>query len=147
MRSRGDEDAAADDPEERHGHHRRGDRRREGEADLEAEVDVGRRENQREERAEDEQGRSQQHQASNRRLAVGLRLYELVEAESGGRGVILEETFNILRTLVALPGRADALLQRIEVPEDQYGSVVADGNLDLYIGTEADRRLTYSAAF
>jgi predicted unusual protein kinase regulating ubiquinone biosynthesis (AarF/ABC1/UbiB family) len=40
----------------------------------------------------------------------------LVEAESGsgGRGVLVEETLNILRTLVSLPVRADALLKRIE---------------------------------
>ncbi len=40
----------------------------------------------------------------------------LVEAEggSGGRGIIIEETLNVLRTLVSLPVRADALLQRIE---------------------------------
>jgi predicted unusual protein kinase regulating ubiquinone biosynthesis (AarF/ABC1/UbiB family) len=40
----------------------------------------------------------------------------LVEAEGSGkgRGVVVEETLNILRTLVSLPVRADALLQRIE---------------------------------
>jgi predicted unusual protein kinase regulating ubiquinone biosynthesis (AarF/ABC1/UbiB family) len=39
----------------------------------------------------------------------------LVEAEtSGGRPVWLEETFTILRTLVSLPARTDALIQRIE---------------------------------
>jgi predicted unusual protein kinase regulating ubiquinone biosynthesis (AarF/ABC1/UbiB family) len=38
----------------------------------------------------------------------------LVEAESGGRGVVVEETLRVLRTLISLPGRADALLQRIE---------------------------------
>ncbi len=40
----------------------------------------------------------------------------LVEAEGsdGKRGIIVEETLNILRTLVSLPVRADALLQRIE---------------------------------
>ncbi len=40
----------------------------------------------------------------------------LVEAEGGkgGRGIVVEETLNVLRTLVSLPGRADALLQRIE---------------------------------
>jgi predicted unusual protein kinase regulating ubiquinone biosynthesis (AarF/ABC1/UbiB family) len=40
----------------------------------------------------------------------------LVEAEDGkgGRGIVVEETLNVLRTLVSLPGRADALLQRIE---------------------------------
>lgn len=40
----------------------------------------------------------------------------LVEAEGsdGKRGIIVEETLNVLRTLVSLPVRADALLQRIE---------------------------------
>jgi predicted unusual protein kinase regulating ubiquinone biosynthesis (AarF/ABC1/UbiB family) len=40
----------------------------------------------------------------------------LVEAEAGrgGRGILVEETLNVLRTLVSLPARADALLQRIE---------------------------------
>ncbi len=40
----------------------------------------------------------------------------LVEAEAGkgGRGIVVEETLNVLRTLISLPGRADALLQRIE---------------------------------
>ena len=40
----------------------------------------------------------------------------LVEADSGssGRGVLVEETLTILRTLVSLPGRAQSLLQRIE---------------------------------
>jgi predicted unusual protein kinase regulating ubiquinone biosynthesis (AarF/ABC1/UbiB family) len=40
----------------------------------------------------------------------------LVEAEgsSSGRGVLVEETLNVLRSLVSLPGRANALLQRIE---------------------------------
>ena len=37
-----------------HRDHRRGDRRREGEADLEAEIDVGRREDGRDERAENQ---------------------------------------------------------------------------------------------
>jgi predicted unusual protein kinase regulating ubiquinone biosynthesis (AarF/ABC1/UbiB family) len=47
-------------------------------------------------------------------LSVTPYVRRLVEAESGGRGVILEETVSILRRLVALPGRAEALLQRIE---------------------------------
>ena len=47
-------------------------------------------------------------------LSVMPYVRRLVEAESGGRGVLLEETFGVLRTLVTLPGRADALLQRIE---------------------------------
>jgi predicted unusual protein kinase regulating ubiquinone biosynthesis (AarF/ABC1/UbiB family) len=38
----------------------------------------------------------------------------LVESESGGQNVLLGETLNILRTLVSLPGRTEALLQRIE---------------------------------
>jgi predicted unusual protein kinase regulating ubiquinone biosynthesis (AarF/ABC1/UbiB family) len=39
----------------------------------------------------------------------------LVEAEGGkGVGVLLEEGLSFLRTLVSLPGRTDALLQRIE---------------------------------
>lgn len=47
-------------------------------------------------------------------LSVMPYVRRLVEAESGGRKVLLEETFGILRTLVTLPGRAEALLQRIE---------------------------------
>lgn len=47
-------------------------------------------------------------------LSVMPYVRRLVEAESGGRGVLLEETFGVLRTLVTLPGRAEALLQRIE---------------------------------
>lgn len=41
---------------------------------------------------------------------------QLIEAESGGkgRGVVIEETLGILRTLVSLPARTEALLQRIE---------------------------------
>lgn len=40
----------------------------------------------------------------------------LIEAENGkgGRGVLVDETLGVLRTLVSLPGRANALLQRIE---------------------------------
>lgn len=39
----------------------------------------------------------------------------LVESDKGGgRGVLVEETINILRTLVGLPGRAQSLIQRIE---------------------------------
>ncbi len=39
----------------------------------------------------------------------------LVETEGGGTGkIVLNEAANILRMLVALPGRTDALLQRIE---------------------------------
>ncbi len=40
----------------------------------------------------------------------------LIEAESGksGRGVVLDETLNILRTLITLPKRTEALLERIE---------------------------------
>lgn len=38
----------------------------------------------------------------------------LVQAESGGRSVVVEEALNILRILAALPGRTEALLQRIE---------------------------------
>jgi predicted unusual protein kinase regulating ubiquinone biosynthesis (AarF/ABC1/UbiB family) len=41
---------------------------------------------------------------------------KLIDAESGGSGrnLIVEEALNVLRALVALPGRTDALLQRIE---------------------------------
>jgi predicted unusual protein kinase regulating ubiquinone biosynthesis (AarF/ABC1/UbiB family) len=40
----------------------------------------------------------------------------LIAAETGKGGgkVLVQETLNILRTLVSLPGRADALIQRIE---------------------------------
>lgn len=40
----------------------------------------------------------------------------LIEAEAGGKGrnVIVEEGLGILRSLAALPGRADALFQRVE---------------------------------
>lgn len=47
-------------------------------------------------------------------LSVMPYVRRLVEAESGGRSVVLEETLGFLRTLAALPGRAEALLQRIE---------------------------------
>lgn len=41
---------------------------------------------------------------------------KLIETDKGGsrQNVIVNETLDILRTLVSLPGRADALLQRIE---------------------------------
>jgi predicted unusual protein kinase regulating ubiquinone biosynthesis (AarF/ABC1/UbiB family) len=40
---------------------------------------------------------------------------KLVESEgSKGRGVVVEEALNILRSIISLPARADALLQRVE---------------------------------